>query len=285
MGAGALNDRGERCGTADMEEQLTEEAPGAEHRSPGWYPDPAGSGHSRWWSGTQWAMTAMPQAEPASARSENGTAGRTPTPRRTALVDTPEARRALSDGRFRLQTDRTDGRTPRPGRNLFIFSTVVLSTVCLVVLVTWSFSLMKLHARRLVLQRPEARDGAVFIGWVRPEFLSSLTPYSTTGGPVSVFLAHPVLVISPRAISIWKGVLKPLPVAFIPHGALGQTRWVERRRFGVRGSRLETVLLEDDATQPLVWSVRALGPLGLQPAGRRRHQEAVLALERLLPPD
>ena len=69
----------------------------------------------------------------------------------------------------------------RASRNLFIFSTTMLSLVGLLVLATWTFSFMKLRARRVVMRLPLAREGAVFVGRVDLTFLHALTPYSTNG--------------------------------------------------------------------------------------------------------
>ena len=174
----------------------------------------------------------------------------------------------------------------RASRNLFIFSTTMLSLVGLLVLATWTFSFMKLRARRVVMRLPLAREGAVFVGRVDLTFLHALTPYSTNGEPVSGFLGNPIMVVSAAGISVWKGVVDPFQVAVIPHGSLGQTRLlVQRRRFGAKGYQLETALLGENAGQRLTWRVQSLGPIGLQPAGKSRHEEAIQALERLRPPD
>ncbi|MDP9904715.1 hypothetical protein [Arthrobacter bambusae] len=177
----------------------------------------------------------------------------------------------------------TAGHPDRASRNLFIFSTVMLWTVCLLVLFWWTFSLMKLRARRHVMRTPVAHEGAAFIARVDSTFLRALTLYSTNGKPVSMALANPIILISADGISIWKGVIAPFQVALIPRGSIGQTTLVEqRRRLGRTSCQLETPLFDGGPDQSLTWRIQVLGLLGLAPAGRKAHEEAIMALENAL---
>ncbi|WP_423181219.1 hypothetical protein [Arthrobacter sp. NyZ413] len=167
----------------------------------------------------------------------------------------------------------------RASQNLLIFSTVALWTSCLMVLVTWTFSVMKLRARRLVMRLPLAHNGTAFIARVDSTFLRALTPYSANGEPVSIALANPIILISASGISIWKGVIAPVEVALVPRGSVGPTTLLQRRHFGMTSYQLETTLLNEGPDRSLTWRIQSLGLIGLQPAGVKANEKAIRTLE------
>ncbi|MFK4298453.1 hypothetical protein ABH924_003622 [Arthrobacter sp. GAS37] len=173
----------------------------------------------------------------------------------------------------------TVAKPDRADQNLLIVSTVVLSTVCLMVLAKWTYSLMKMRARRLVMRLPTAHKGTVFIARVDPTFLRALTPYSTNGEPVSIALANPVILISANRISIWKGVIAPVEVASVPRGSVGQTTLLQRRHLGMTSYQLETTLLNQGPDRSLTWRIQSLGLFGLRPAGSKANEKAIRTLE------
>lgn len=178
----------------------------------------------------------------------------------------------------------TAAKPDRASRNLLIVATVVLVTACLIFLVLWTLSLMKVRARHLVMRLRVAHNGTAFIGRVDPTFLRALTPYSRNGEPVSLFLANPVILISADEFSIWKGVIAPVKVASVPRGSVGQTTLMQRRHLGMTSYQLETTLLDRGPGRSLKWRVQSLGIFGLQRAGRKAHENALRTLEDPRPP-